>query len=162
MLDTNHRLQTTQWLIERQLGWIAAADAKIAVVIAIDTATVAALAAAYTSAKVTVPWAVAMSVGAAILVVVAMACAAISLLPRTSGPQSSLLFFGKIAQSPAADYVVAITSASDDQLLADFALQVHRNAEIASAKHRWVRRSVAWSFLAGLPWVFAVGLLVRQ
>ena len=49
-----HRLQTTQWVIERQLGWIAAADTKVAVVIAIDTAMVAALAAAFTSAKVIV------------------------------------------------------------------------------------------------------------
>jgi len=157
-----HRLQTTQWVIERQLGWLAAADTKVAVVIAIDTAMVAALAAAYTSAKVIVPWAAAMSVGAAFLVVIAMACAAISLLPRTSGPQCSLLFFGTIAQSPAADYVDAITTSTNDQLQADFAMQAHRNAEIAATKHGWVRRSIAWSSLAGIPWVFAVGFLVRQ
>ena len=162
MPDAPHRLQTIQWMIERQLAWIAAADSKIAVVIAIDTAMMAALAAAYTSAKVIVPWAVAMSICAALLMVVAMACAAMSLLPRTSGPQSSLLFFGTVAQSPAADYVAKVNSASNDELLADFALQAHRNAEIAAAKHRWVRRSVFWSFLAAIPWTFAVGLLVRQ
>jgi hypothetical protein len=162
MPDPNERLQTTQWLIERQLGWITAADAKIAVVVAIDTAMVAALAAAYTSAEAVSPWATALSIGAAALVVVAMACAAMSLLPRTSGPQSSLLFFGTIANSPAADYVAAITDATADQLQADFALQVHRNAEIAAVKHHWVRRSVGWSFLAALPWAFAIGLLVRQ
>jgi hypothetical protein len=162
MPDPTARLHTTQWLLERQLGWIATADAKVAVVIAIDTAMVAALAAAYTSAKVATPWAVTFSVGAAILIVIAMACAAMSLLPRISGPQSSLLFFGAVSQSRAADYVAALAGVSDDQLQADLALQVHRNAEIATVKHRWVRRSVAWSFLTALPWAFAVGLLVRQ
>lgn len=162
MTDLNARLQTMQWLVERQLGWIGSADSKIAVVIAIDTAMMAALGTAYSSAKIVCAWANALSIAASILVIIAMGCAAVSLLPRTNGPKGSLLFFGTVAKSASADYVSAILNATPDQLLNDFALQVHRNAEIAAVKHLWVRRSVAWSFLSALPWVFSIGLLVRQ
>ncbi|MBO9688018.1 MAG: hypothetical protein J7598_15535 [Mitsuaria chitosanitabida] len=46
MSSKNERLQTVQWVFERQLAWIAAADAKVAVVITLDLALIAAAAAA--------------------------------------------------------------------------------------------------------------------
>lgn len=161
MSENATRLQTAQWVIERQLAWIAAADAKVAVVIAVDTAMIAALATAFAAAKTPTPWAITLSLMAGLFTVVAMACAAASLLPRTSGPQSSLLYFGTVAKSLPADYVEAFSKARVDELLKDWALQIHRNAEIAARKHLLVRRAVGWSFSAALPWVFAVGLLVR-
>jgi hypothetical protein len=161
MSENSSRLQTAQWVIERQLAWIVAADAKVAVVVAIDTAMIAALATAFAAAKSATPWAIALSLTAALLTVVAMACAATSLLPRTSGPQSSFLYFGTIARSPPADYVEAFSKASVDELLHDWALQIHRNAEIAARKHLLVRRAVGWSFAGAFAWVFAIGLLVR-
>jgi hypothetical protein len=39
--------------------------------------------------------------------------------------------------------------------------QIHRNAQIATAKHWWVRKSLIWSFLAAIPWIVAIGLLVK-
>jgi hypothetical protein len=155
------RLQTTQWLLERQVAWIAAADAKVAVVVALDAAIVAALATAFAAAKSPVAWAVALSLMASVLIIVAIGCAAVSLLPRTSGPQSSLLYFGTVACIQGPDYVAALERATNDELQRDWATQVHRNAEIAARKHLWVRRSVAWSFLAALPWSFAIALLVK-
>mgnify|MGYP001360621427 CR=1 FL=1 len=161
MSENTTRLQTAQWVIERQLAWIAAADAKVAVVVAIDTAMIAALATAFAAAKSPTPWAITLSLTASLFTVVAMACAATSLLPRTSGPQSSLLYFGTISKSPPADYVEAFSKASADELLQDWALQIHRNAEIATRKHLLVRRAIGWSFAGALAWVFSVGLLVR-
>jgi hypothetical protein len=161
MSENSSRLQTAQWVIERQLAWIVAADAKVAVVVAIDTAMIAALATAFTATKSATPWAIALSLAAVLFTVVATACAAISLLPRTSGPPSSLLYFGTVAKYSPADYIEAFSTASVDELLQDWALQIHRNAEIAARKHLLVRRAVCWSFAAALPWVFAVGLLVR-
>ncbi|WP_233099873.1 hypothetical protein, partial [Acidovorax sp. IB03] len=38
MSTENERLQTAQWVLERNLGWIAAAEVKVGVIVAIDTA----------------------------------------------------------------------------------------------------------------------------
>lgn len=157
---TDTRLITAQWILERQLAWIAAADAKAGVVVAICTAMLAALAAVFVAAKVPSTWAITMSFISAAAVAVGLASCAISLLPRTQGPKSSLLFFGTIEKMGSADYVQKLINTSEEGLLEDWATQIHRNAEIAALKHLWVRRAVGWSFLAALPWLVAVALLV--
>lgn len=158
---TEPRLLTAQWIFERQLAWIAAAEAKTAVVVAIDTAMVAALATAFASTKAPTAWAITMSTMSASAVAIGVACCAMSLIPRTDGPQTSLLFFGTVARTAAADYAQALASTSESGLLEDWAAQIHRNAEIAARKHLWVRRAVGWSFLAAIPWLVAIALLVR-
>ena len=161
MPNESTRLQTTQWLLERQIAWIAAADAKVAVVMALDAAIFAALATAFAAAKCPGAWAVALSLTATVLMIVAMGCAAACLMPRTNGPETSLLFFERVACIKAQDYVAALKRATNDKLQSDWAAQVHENARIASQKHLWVKRSVAWSFLAAMPWSFAIALLVK-
>lgn len=44
-------LQTAQWVLERNLGWIAAAETKVGVVVAIDTAMLGGLGAAFSGAE---------------------------------------------------------------------------------------------------------------
>lgn len=162
MSDNFERVQVAQWILDKQLAWITAADAKVAVIVALDTAVFAALAAAYASAKSPVACASLMSLATGILLVIALACAAMSLFPRIDGPKESLVFFGPVATVAHADYIVALAAASLDKLHADIAAQIHRNAEIAKLKHGWVRKSMGWSFLAALPWATAVYLLVQQ
>ena len=159
---TEPRLPTAQWIFERQLAWIAAAEAKTAVVVAIDTAMLAALATAFASADRPGAWAIVMSTMSVSGIAIGVACCAISLIPRTSGPPASLLFFGTIAKARADDYSHALETASDSSLLKDFSTQIHRNAEIAARKHLWIRRALGWSFFAALPWLVAIALLVRH
>lgn len=156
------RIQVAQWVLDKQLGWIAAADAKIAVIVALDTAVFAALATAYAATKNPTAWASLASLATGALLVIALACAAISLFPRTDGPKQSLIFFGPVATEAYSDYIAALSDATLDKLHEDIAAQIHRNAEIAMLKHTWVRKSMRWSFLASAPWVIAIYLLVRQ
>lgn len=162
MSDNLERVQIAQWVLEKQLAWVAAADAKVAVVVALDTAIFAGLATAYASAKNPTVWASLAAVVAVVVLVVALVCAAVSLFPQTNGPVESLIFFGPVAAMPCADYVAALGAIPLEKLCTDIAAQGHRNAEIAKAKYRWVRRSMAWSFVASLPWIVAVCLLVKQ
>ena len=53
-----------------------------------------------------------------------------------------------------------LDGASVDQLLSDCLAQIHRNAEIACEKFKWVRAGMFWSFVAVLPWIVALSLLV--
>lgn len=162
MTDRFERVQVAQWILDKQLGWIDAADSKVAVIVALDTAIFATLATAYASAKSPVAWASLTSMATGALLFIALACAAMSLFPRTDGPKQSLLFFGTVASESRADYTAALVASPLDKLHDDIATQIHRNAEIAKVKHRWVRRSIGWSFLAAAPWAVAVYLLVKH
>src|SRR3989339_1562560 len=108
MTDQLERVQIVQWILDKQLGWVAAADAKVAVVVALDTAVFAALATAYASAKCIPESALLMSLATSVLLVIALVCAVMSLLPRTKGPIKSLVFFGPIATQAQAAYITAL------------------------------------------------------
>lgn len=160
---TRERIVTAQWVFERHLAWIAAAEVKVGVIVAIDTALLGGLAAAFAASENTarVPWTYVFTLTAAVCAVVGLFCAAMAVLPRTTGPKESLLFFGPIAAQDSVDFGHKFRIATDEQLLADWTDQIHRNAEIACDKYSWVRRSMCWSFLAATPWVIAIGLLVK-
>lgn len=156
MATEQERFRVAQWVLERQIGWIATADVKVGAVVAIQTAMAGMLAAAFSSAVGRSEVAIVATVAALAGAVGALVCASFALFPRTDGPPKSLLFFGRIGSLSRADYVEAIRSATDSQLLEDCAEQIHRNAEIAKEKHRWVQNGMVWSFMAAPPWVIAL------
>lgn len=153
------RLAEARWVFERQLGWISAAEVKVGVVVTIQIAMLAGLGAAFAAASKKSSWALGSCTACVLLAAVAIFCAAMAVIPRTGGPDQSLLFFGKVQDLNEPDYSHRFKTASDDDLLADWTAQIHRNAEIASAKHNWVGKAVMVSFMSALPWLAAVGLL---
>lgn len=157
------RLQTAQWVLERNIGWIAAAEVKVGVIVAIDTGMLGGLGAAFsaTDATTRTHWAWVFVVIAAICLGSALVSAAMAVLPRVTGPAKSILFFGRIGPCADVDYIENFKSASSDDLLTDWAAQIHRNAQIACEKFRWVHCGMLWSFLAMLPWFMAILTLLR-
>lgn len=154
------RIGTAQWVFERQLAWIAAADAKVAALVTINIAMLGGLAAAFGSAQHKGAWAVVLCSLAVLTISVSIFCSALALLPRTTGPRSSLLFFGRVSELPMADYAEQLKKASPEQILEDWSNQIHRNAEIALGKHGWVRKGMWWAFCGTPAWVVAVYILV--
>lgn len=149
-----------QWALERQISWITTADVKVGVVVAIQTAMAGVLASTYSAATTRSEWAIVSSVAAFVCAIGAFACAAFALFPRTDGPQRSLMFFGRICELSRDEYFNAISGATDYELLQDCTAQIHRNAEIAKEKHRWVQNGLIWSFLAVPSWTLALLQLV--
>ncbi|UXY16685.1 DUF5706 domain-containing protein [Chitiniphilus purpureus] len=164
MHDEKERLQVAQWVLERNLAWIAAAETKVGVVVALDTAILGALGASFSAAKADVltPWALATTIFAALLIAAGIFCSAMAVLPRVKGPQKSLVFFGRIGPCADADYCLNLKNASVEDLLEDWSMQIHRNAQIACEKFRWVRYGMWWSFVAIAPWFFAVVALLKK
>jgi len=161
----NERLQTAQWVLERNLGWISAAEVKVGVIVAIDTAMLGGLGAAFSATDMALrtQWAVLLTLAASMSLGAGLVCASMAVLPRITGPSSSLLFFGRIGLiKDGGDYTDSFKGASVDELLADWTAQIHRNAQIACDKFRWVRRSMFWSFLAILPWFAAILTLIHK
>lgn len=161
-MDDKQRTETAKWLFERTLGWIGSADVKVGVAMALDTAMIGGLAAAYSasaeSARTT--WCYLFLLSAVSGMVVAMFCAAMAAIPRMQGPVSSMIYFGRIAEKEEDEFVDQFERINSQDFLRDLTTQIHRNSQIAEAKHWWIRKSLTWSFAAAAPWLSAVVLLV--
>lgn len=90
MTDDKNRIEMAKWLFERTLGWIATADVKVGVVMALDTAMVGGLAAAFSASEPNyrTAWCYLAILGAAGGIAIAMFCAAMAAIPRMLGPVS--------------------------------------------------------------------------
>lgn len=155
------RLLTAQWVFERTLGWIAAAEIKIGVAITLNVAMIGGLAGAFGTLTRKLPWPEFVAIVAALCSFAAIACCAAAVLPRLDGPPHSLIFFGRIAKFDSLIYQDEFQRSTDEQFLFDLTAQIHRNAEIAAQKHEWVRKAMMWSFAGALPWVVAIGLFLK-
>lgn len=164
MTSDQERLEAAKWIFERTLGWIATADVKVGVAVAIDTAMVGGLAAAVSAsdAQSRTAWTYLAIICATGGLVLAIVCAAMAAIPRMRGPVKSMIFFGRISEKSECDYVADFQKLTDVDLLIDLATQIHRNSQIATDKHIWVRRSLLWSFFSIGPWIAAVAQLVKS
>ena len=163
MDNEKERHEYAQWILERNLHWISAAEVKAGAIVAIDTAMLGALAASFSASPSTdhTAWANLFSFVAAGLLLISVFCSAMSVLPRTDGPPNSFVFFGKIVKRTAADYTDAFRRATISSLLDDCLDQVYRNAEICCTKFKWVRAAMMWSFASLIPWVAALACLMK-
>lgn len=156
-VNTQERIGMAQWVLERNLGWIAAAEIKVAAICAIDTAMLAGLGAVFTMSG---PKNIATYIlgGLALLLVVAgFFCAAMVLKPRlTGGPTRSMLYFGKIAEVSWESFDREFLRAQGEDFLKDLTGQIHLNARIAQRKHEWVIRCLNWSLIGALVWLLAI------
>jgi|ERR1039458_1276037 hypothetical protein len=160
-MTDSERLKYAQWVLERNLAWGAAAEVKVGVIVAMDTGMLGALASLFGGlyAYERTTWITALTIAAAAILGIAIACAASAVLPRMEGPVRSFIFFGKIVKDQAPDYSDKFRRATAQQILDDCLAQIHRNAEIVCQKFIWVRRAMGWSFLGVVPWVLAIALI---
>jgi len=161
--DDKQRIEFAKWQFERTLHWIATADAKVGVVVALVTAMLGGLAAAFAASDAAerTAWTYLAALSAAGTLFMAIFCAGMAAIPRTRGPLQSLIFFVRIKEHTIEEYVKNIERLTEKQLLDDLARQIHRNAQIAGDKHSWVRKSLLWSFWGAIPWAVAIVMLVK-
>lgn len=156
-VNTQERIGMAQWVLERNLGWIAAAEIKVAAICAIDTAMLAGLGAIFTQEASKSTCANVFGAIALLSIFAGIICAAQVLTPRLNGgPTKSLLYFGKIAELPWKDFDKEFCEFQDEHFLKDLTGQIHLNARIAQKKHVWVLRCLNWSLLGSVLWLVAV------
>jgi len=147
--------------LTRLLQWISEAEARVSLVLGLDTAMLGALAVFAPSPKV---W----TLSAAALAAVAIAFLSLSLVflatasfPRTTGPKQSMIYFGGIASRDLDQFVADTKSLTTAQYLDDLARQCHRNGHIAASKFEWLKRAQIALFLAISPWTLSLFLLYQ-
>jgi hypothetical protein len=162
-MASDERAAYAQWILERNLDWISHAEVKAAFIVTLDVAMLAALSAVFMAVPVAERAGLPsiFTIVTSGLLVAALACVTMSALPRTGGPKTSFIFFGKVGNVARADFVDSFKRATPDKLLDDLLDQIHRNAEIACEKFAWVKRAMVWSLLALLPFVLAIGYLTK-
>ncbi|HEX8211617.1 MAG TPA: Pycsar system effector family protein [Longimicrobium sp.] len=158
-MEEGPNLDVLEKTLERMLLWIAAADNKVAPVMAIDTAMLGVVAAIAPK-----PGNWTLGAGLTTAVTVALIFASLIILffaafPQTSGPKGSLVFFGGITQRDLDVFVTEITDLPIGNYRKDLAHQCYRNAEIAGRKYRYVKFAMATLFAAIIPWMLAVYLM---
>lgn len=162
-MDTTDEVALLEKALDRQLAWIDAANARTGAVTTLATAMLGVLAAlspakgeVWTCPQVIVAGSVAAALAACLLM------CALTLLPKTKGPSSSLIFFARIAGRDRDAFVKDVLSRTESDYLNDLAAQVHVNAAIAARKYAWVQRAMYIFFFSVLPWVVAVYFLYRD
>ena len=143
------------------LGWIRAADSRIALTLPLAFAMLGVIA---SLGKNVHAWTVLMAVITAFTVVplaLLIMCSAITCFPRTTGPKGSMVFFTGINDRSLSQYEDSVKAMSDEDLVKDLISQCHINAQIAQTKFIWVKKSLLWLFIATSPWFLSIYLLYK-
>ena len=159
------RLNWTTQVQERSLDriheWIRNVDTKASVILAMDTAMVAAIIALVPLGSAwgidEVVW-IALGIG---LLLLSVGLVTLAIHPQVTNPVRSLLFFGDIAQDDVAHYCSSIYERTPKSYLDDLNLQCHVNSKIASAKFKWVGLATTCLLIGILPWLISIYLLIR-
>ncbi|MFK5914444.1 MAG: DUF5706 domain-containing protein [Woeseiaceae bacterium] len=164
MSDDKERLLSAQWILERNLSWIMAAEVKVGVIVAVDSALLGSLGASFSSSSafICTSWTCLWLVCSGAAIIAGLFCAAMAVLPRLEGPESSLIYFGRVAALDRPDYINQLKRATDMELLDDLSAQVHQNALIACKKFAWVRLSMYCSFFSITPWFASIVTLLQK
>lgn len=126
---------TVNAVLERNLSWVRAADAKLPPIFAVDAAMLGVLGLRLPQLENLSPLIVVMWALAAAALLASMVCLGLVAFSRLTGPKDSVIFFGTAAQMEEATYIQRLISqSSGENLLQDAARQAFRNAEIAAEK----------------------------
>ncbi len=152
MVETEH----LQYVLDKQLGWIASADARLSLVLPLSTAMLGSLA---VFAPKPNAWNLAAGLPAALATLflcLSIIFCALACFPRTSGTDGSMIFFEGIRSRSVEEFASAAHSTEATAFANDLLEQCHINAEIASSKFRWVKRSITSLLISMLPWAITI------
>lgn len=160
-MTDEQRIKTLEETISRLLQWIAAAEARISVVLGLDTAMLGAIAVFAPTPKMWSTSAVAFAAIAVTALALSLTFLAAASFPRTNGPKQSLIYFGGIAERDPDQFLSEIKTLTADKYIDDLSRQCHRNAQIALTKFSWIKRAKIALFFGIAPWAIALFVLYQ-
>lgn len=148
-----------QYVLDKQLAWISAADARLRFLVPVSTAMLGVLV-AYVPEKVDwCSWSGLFAGCAVFLLLASIFFAACATFPRTSGSHGSTIYFGCIVHKGSIGYKKAVTSMQLESYIDDLAEQCYVNATIANKKFKWIRFGMWSLFAAMVPWVSSIYMI---
>jgi len=163
MRDDNERIKIAQWVLERTLAAIGAAEVKLSVIITLNLAMLASLGGAFAPVgKAIEAWTLVFLITTSLFIILSLISCANVLIPRMQGPERSIIFFGRIGKKPQKEYFTEFTQAGEDAVLKDLLAQIHINSEIACEKYKWIRVSMIWTFVSVVPWFVSIVIMTYR
>ena len=162
MKDDSERIKYAQWVLERTLAAIGAAEVKLGIIITINLAMLASMDSVFKTKDMFIGWSLIFPIEAFIGIFLSLFCCALVLIPRLQGPERSFIFFGRVGRKPQKDYFSEFTQAGEDAILDDLIAQIHINSQIACKKYNWIRASMIFSLLSILPWFLSMTKLMHN
>lgn len=154
MANKKESIEVAKWILERQLTWISSAEVKLGAVITIGLAMLGAEAVAFSATQLTLGLiGTAVFVSTFLLLIFSLISCGISIISRLECSTDSLIFFGMIAKKTSKKYIQELKALTDEDLLDDLGFQIHRNAQIATTKHKWAKLAVLLTYLSLPLWV---------
>lgn len=160
-MNIERKILLLQDSLSRLLGWISAAESRISMIFAIDTAMLGLLSVLVPTSSGWSCWVMTISIITAMCLLISLLFLVFSSFPRTKGPKRSLIYFGGISERDLDSFKQEIVQLSDDQYLTDLIAQCHKNAQIAQKKYRWIQRSMVALYLSIVPWLLSILLLYQ-
>lgn len=145
-----------RWLLERQLGWISAADSKAAVLGALPIAMLTISLSNVDVSTDLIGWRQAPLLISSFFLLSGLWFTKAALTPRVDGPKYSLIFFLRISEIELGEYVEKTLNQSDEDFAVDLLQQIHRNASIAAHKHRNVGKAALCLAIATPIWLTSI------
>jgi len=149
-------VRTLEQELARLLEWIRSADVRIAFVVSLATAMLGVLILPNLEGDGPTNNSLCAILIAGTLLVVGILTSAVASFPRTKSPNDSLIYFVDIAKLSFDEYRSRVRAVTEAGYVDDLIAQCHRNAQIASKKYRWIKRSMILIFLSFLPWSFSI------
>jgi hypothetical protein len=133
-------------------GWTSSVDTKASIALVIETAVAAAALRALITDDGPLHHAtgllLATSIVAVTILVLAVACAVLVILPRldrgnANGQTTGLVYFGHLRHRSAESIAQALADLTPDEERRQLAAQLHVTSKVAWRKHDWLQRSLA-------------------
>lgn len=163
MRDDNERIKVAQWVLERTLAAIGAAEVKLSIIITLNLAMLASLGGAFAPVgKAIEAWTLVFLIITSLFIILSLISCANVLIPRMQGPERSIIFFGRIGKKPQKEYFTEFTQVGEEALLDDLLAQVHINSKIACEKYKWIRISMVLTFVSVMPWFVSIVIMTYR
>lgn len=146
--------------LDRQIAWTRASDAKLALVLPINSAMLGVLAAQLAQAQATAgPHHWALALAASVPALVSFFSAVMAALPRTRTRTESCIHFTGVAEHAPERFHDRMRDLTEEEHFEHLAAEVHASARIAREKMIHARRAYYALFIALPFWVAAIYLL---
>ncbi|CAG0985681.1 hypothetical protein PHYC_02009 [Phycisphaerales bacterium] len=161
-MPPDEQIRIAEATLDRLLDMVRAIDAKTPIVLAINTGMLGVAMAMAPALSQWTEWTMLCASVAVLCPAVSLVLCAVATFPHTDGPGKSLVYFGGIQRLPINEFMKGACGRTQPEYLEDMLRQVHRNAQIAWFKYRFIQHSLRWLFLGLAPWVAGVIFLFQR
>lgn len=147
---------------ERNLCWIDAADSKVGIILAINTAMLGILAALISQEVVWARITVCLVAVSMVMLLTSIVLLAVVVFPRICCPNQSLIYFGGVTAHEFGSYKERILELDSDSksYIDDLIHQCYRTARIAKTKFCYLRLCLALLLFVACPlWLLSIYVL---